>query len=139
MINKLSELHAGTQPIRVLQFNIAHHFETTNPEFLDLAKKTISKQGLQPGIGYYISEEPIEFLIDGHIQTPYVDPNKKIYIHETFLSYVWCISYSLYVLYDEAIVKLNNNQLAGTKINDINQSLVTAAEDLFKYAISLIK
>jgi len=139
MINRLSTLHAGTQPIRVLQYNITYHFETTNPEFIELTKQTIARQGLQAGMAYHINDFPIDYVVDGHKQTPFVDANKKIHIHETFLSYVWCGAYSLFVLYDEAVAKPSQNQFAGKKIKEIDGALIDQTQELFNYAISLIK
>src|SRR5947209_485533 len=121
MENRFSTSHLGTQPIRVLQHNIASRFENTNPEFIELAKATIANQGLQNGLGYYINEFAIMDKVDGHTQTPFVNLNqKKIYIHETFMSYVWCISYSLYVLFDEEIAKQSQNRFAGKRIHEID-------------------
>jgi hypothetical protein len=137
-INKLSMFHKGDQPIRVLQHNITHQFETTNPTFIELSKKVIKDNGLEPGIDYFINNDAITNLVDGHSQTPYVK-NKKIAIHETFLSYVWCISYSFLVLYDEAVAKPSQNNTAKRELFEIDEGRIKKAEQLFKYGISIIK
>ncbi|MFN8271963.1 MAG: phage exclusion protein Lit family protein [Chitinophagaceae bacterium] len=138
-VNRLSPSHVGTQPIRVLQHNIIFHFENANSTFLKVMIDSIFEKGLKLGIGYYINEEPICFKIDGHIQTPFVDSDKKIHIHETFASYVWCISYSLFVLYDEAVAKPSQNLFLNKEKNIIDYSRIEKTQELFNYGISLIK
>lgn len=137
-INTLSASHSGTQPIRVLQHNITFQFETTNPTFIELSKTIIKDKGLQPGISYYISENAILDKVDGYPHTPFVDGNGKINIHETFLSYVWCICYSMLVLYEEAIAKASLNQISKTLIQNVDLDKINKAQKLFEYAKSLI-
>ena len=121
----------GIQPIRVLQHNITYNFENTNPGFLKLSQELVAKNGLNPGIDYCIIEEPIK--------TPFVNENKIISIHETFLSYLWINCYSLMVLYDEAVVKpMQNSQLHCNK-NIINTDFIKLTEELFQYGKSLIR
>jgi hypothetical protein len=135
-INSLSPYHQGNQPIRVLQHNVIYQFEMTNPTFLELSKKIVAKKGLDPGISYHINNNPV---IDGtYFQTPFVDAVKKIAIHETFLSYVWCIAYSMLVLYEEAVAKPCQNQFLQRMVNEIDQAKIKKAENLFDYAKSLI-
>ena len=137
-INRLSISHEGNQPIRVLQHNVTFQFETTNPTFVELTKTIIKEKGLQPGISYYISDKAILETVDGHIHTPFVDSNGKITIHETFLSYVWCICYSMLVLYEEGIAKASQNQVSKTMIYNIDIAKIEKAQELFDYAKSLI-
>lgn len=137
-INRLSTAHAGNQPIRVLQHNITTQFESTNPTFLELTKTVIQQKGLNPGINYYINNLAIIEKVDGHSQTPYVDENCKIAIHETFLSYVWCISYSMLVLYEEAIAKVSQNIISKSIIHTIDNAKIEKAHEVFDYARSLI-
>lgn len=135
-----SENHNGIQPIRVLQHNIVSRFENTNSDFLKISRELVINKNLQPGISYYIYEEPILFECEHFkYQTPCVDSNKKIAIHETFLSYLWINCYSLWVLYDEAVAKPMQNAQAGTIINIINTSLIQKTEELFQYGKSLIR
>lgn len=137
-INRLSSAHAGNQPIRVLQHNITFQFETTNPTFLELTKTVIKDKGLQAGIGYYINDFPILHQVDGHNQTPFVNGNGKIHVHETFLSYVWCVCYSMLVLYEEAIAKVSQNQVSKTLLHEIDKEKIDKAQELFNYAKSII-
>lgn len=130
-INKLAPAHSGSQPIRVLQHNIIAAYENTHPDFLELTRKIMNENGLQPGIEYRIADEPI--------RTPYVTGAKKICIQETFLSYVWCVSYALTVMYDEALAKMSRNRVAGEENEQINYELLAKAEALWNYAKSLKK
>lgn len=134
-----SEYHQGIQPIRVLQHNIIAKYENTNSEFLKTSRDLVNNNGLQPGISYFIYEKPIVFSCE-HFkrQTPFVDGNKKIAIHETFLSYVWIMSYCLWVLYYEAVAKPMQNQQSNKEVNKINTILIKQTEELFQYGKSLI-
>lgn len=137
MINNYNATHIGTQPIRVLQHNIIKQFEDTTPEFIQLTLDTIIDKGLQRGIGYHVNENPI-IIPGGRAQTPYVDGTKKIYIHETFASYVWCVTYSLIVLYDEAVAKPSQNLFMNRPINKIEYEKIKNAQAVFDYGLSLI-
>lgn len=137
-INRLSASHKGSQPIRVLQHNITYQFETTNPTFTELSKTIIKDKGLQPGIAYHINNSAILDKVDGQAQTPFVNGKGKITVHETFLSYVWCICYSMLVLYEEAIAKTSQNQVSKTLIYEIDNQKIEKAQELFDYAKTLI-
>jgi len=132
--------HNGNQPIRVLQHNIIHQYENTNATFLKSSKELVDKMGLQPGITYFVYDEAIQFSNE-HFgsQTPFVDGNKKIAIHETFLSYIWVMCYSMWVLYDEAVAKPMQNVQAEKEINKINKDLISSAKELLTYGKSLIR
>jgi Peptidase U49. len=130
MINNFSEKHEGNMPIRVLQYNLIHQFETLNSDFLELTKNLMKKIGLDNGIGYKIDEE--------EIKVPFVIFN-KINLQETFLSYVWCISYSISVLHDEVVVKQSKNDYYKNNNEVINDELVSKAKEVWVYAMSLIK
>lgn len=128
-INRLSDHHQGVMPIRVLQFNLIHAFENTNPSFLELAKKIIIDLGLDPEIGYNAEVDKIS--------SPFV-VFKKITLQEVFLSYVWCITFSLTILHEEVIVKRSKNHYFGNEIEKTNFPLARDAYKLWEYAISLI-
>lgn len=123
----------GTQPVRVLQELIPGQFENTFGGFKSLADQVNEQFGLHYGFAYHISELAILEKIDGHIQTPYVDNNNQIHIHETFLSYVWCISYAIPNFY---------NYAAGRGSEEIHEREITESavfNNLFDYGVSLIK
>jgi hypothetical protein len=135
----LSGKHEGLQPIRVLQHNITYNFENTHPEFIEEMKKLISKAGLKPGITYYIYEEAIRHTTKYFkSQMPHVTSKKKIALHETFLSYMWIICYSVWILYDEAVAKPIQKQQSGPGINVIDEEAIRSAQELLDYGKSLI-
>lgn len=129
-INKLGPLHEGTQPIRVLIHNLTYSFENTNPEFIHSVMEAMKKNGLKVGIGYIIDDEQVKI--------PFVNSDKKIFIQETFLSYVWCISYALIVFYDEALAKTSRNRHAKKEVEKVNKVNIQNAEELWNYGRSLI-
>jgi hypothetical protein len=92
----------GTQPIRVLQDYIPFTFENANLDILNLTNHLVDNIKFNPGLQYHINELPIRAAVNGSDQTPYATDGNEIHIHETFLSYVWCISYSLVTLYNTA-------------------------------------
>jgi hypothetical protein len=136
-IDRLSPNHGGYQPVRVLQLNLAQTLENTNGGFLKLSQELVAKKLLQPGIKYTSNLDGIGTFIDGHIQTPYVNTDGEIFIHETFLSYVWCIAYSLWTLYDEAVAKPSQNLHAGKQINEIDSEQIRISESVYRHGLSL--
>ncbi len=132
--------HPGLQPVRVLQHNVTARFEETNPQFAALTKQLMEAINFQPGIGYFISEGALVDLDDdGHNHTPYIDEQHKIMVHETFLSYIWCMCYSLMVLYEEAVAKPSHNQVAQQMVQVPDQAAIDRAHELLAYGRSLIK
>ncbi len=131
LINRYNKSFLGNQPIRVLQNNLIHQFERTNDGFLNLSKTVIKEKGLKPGIKYVVGDFPIFDRVAGHSLTPYLTADHEITIHESFLSYVWCICYSIYGLF---------NQISNLKMDEsISESKVETALSIFEYGISIIK
>jgi len=123
--NKFLNTHKGIQPIRVLQEWIPSKFENTYSGFLNLVEQIIQQYNLDPGINYHIENDIVK--------TPYVDTIKRIHIQETFLSYVWCVSYTLMTIYNEALpYNVKSNDL-------IDDKKILATLNLFDYGLSLIK
>ena len=87
-INRLSPLHKGTQPIRVLLHNLTFQFENTNSTFAELSKTFIRTNRLHPEINYHINTKAIYEKVNRRFQLPFVECSGKITIHETFLSYI---------------------------------------------------
>lgn len=129
MINKLATSHTGQMPIRVLQHNLIYAFENMNPDFIELTRKVIAELNLDPGIEYGMNREPVKSprVIFG-----------KIFIDESFLSYVWCVSFSLTVLYQEVIVKKSKNDYFRNEVEISDTDLVKKAYKLWEYAILLL-
>lgn len=116
-------------PIRVLQHNLIYAFENMNQEFLNLTQAVIARTDLDKGIAYIIEEEKVK--------SPYVLFN-KIFIQESFLSYVWCISFSLVVLYEDAIVKRSRREILGDQEEEPDMMKIKEAYALWAYGVSLI-
>jgi hypothetical protein len=122
--------HNGTQPIRVLAPNILHWFQNADKDFLTEILSEINNNGLKKSINYIDGENKISHIA-------YVDENKEITIEETFLAYLWTISYSLIVLFDEVIMRPRveeNYQLTKADIDRVNE-----AQQIFDYGLSLVK
>lgn len=93
----------GTQPVRVLAGNLLAWFEGKYPEFRRELKEIGRTFGATRVIKYVCNEEPIVGHKQGNL-TPYVTVAEgQIGIHETFLSYVWGLSYGFLVIFDEQI------------------------------------
>lgn len=127
MINHYNNSHKGHLPVRVLQHNIISQFENTTANFLEETFKTINTQGLKKEIVYTVNRS----AFDGEkIKGPFVyNQSKEIHIQETFLAYLWCMTYSLYIYSDLLI----SEQLDG------NNSRKLLADKTFSYALSLIE
>ncbi|MBC6606945.1 hypothetical protein H8B13_08960 [Hymenobacter sp. BT188] len=138
--NNYHPSHEGTQPVRVLQHSIIAALEKTNQEFLDRSHQLIKLGQLHPGITYHINREPIKAMDSNRSpkQMPYLLGGKVINIHETFLSYLWCMSYVLITLYEEQVAKPDQNRQAGNVVYQINKHRVDNAYALFEYARSIV-
>ena len=126
----ISGVHYGTQPIRVLNENIIYWFENVEKDFLETLKNEVNYHALQNGIGYINNETKVN-------EIAYVDESKKIWIQETFLSYLWSISYGLVVMYDEVIIRPRIENGYIQTLVDIQR--VKEAQKLFDYGLSLLK
>lgn len=93
----------GTQPIRVLDHNVLEWFESKYSGFRSELEDLGKQFGFSRHINYICGEVPI-FGIEGEDLIPYVTVDTgQIAIHETFLSYIWGLSYAFLVLFDEEI------------------------------------
>ncbi len=121
MIDTYNSTHLGYLPVRVLQHNIIHTFENANPDFIKHSKSIVGDKKLNPEIGYTINKNNLEGneIIGPHVK----NKERKIYIDETFLAYMWCVCYVLYVE--------SNKLITG------DESYSKDTNDLFKYAKSL--
>ena len=126
MKNHYNNSHKGHLPVRVLQHNIVHQFETTTADFLGKALRTVNDQGLKTEIQYLVNQSA---SIGNEIEGPFVkNQSKEIHIQETFLAYLWCMTYSLYIYSDLLISDQLNS----------NTHRKTLADRTFNYALSLI-
>jgi len=131
--------HKGTQPIRVLKFNILHQLENTHQNFMVEYTALLKRHGLNPSINYDYTEGPLFNLMDpSKSLTPFVDGKKEITIQETFLSYLWSMCYSILVIHEEHFHKPMLNRLKKSK-HPVDQVSLDAAYKLHRYGLSLIK
>ncbi|EPR69219.1 phage exclusion protein Lit family protein [Cyclobacterium qasimii] len=124
------DTHNGTQPVRVLKHNLTHRLVERNEA---LIKQLHSDFRLAKNITYHIAELP---LVDR--QTPFIDENGIINIHETYLSYIWAISFSMFVIYEEEIAIPDQIKRGIPTHKENNPELVDIAKELFSYAKSLV-
>ena len=124
------ESHIGSQPIRVLYQNTKYWFKHIYPEFDTTEfQKAIKEFCLYEDINIIDREERIGC-------PAYVGTFKIISIQETFLSYLWCTTYSLLYLYDKTIheTRLNETFVISNRVKE----KASKAHDLFKYGLSLL-
>jgi hypothetical protein len=127
----------GTQPVRVLHWMLVYMFQKTNSTFYEEVKDLINKGKLSGKLGIIYGEESIRTA--NGFQTPRANgKTKEIELHETFLSYLWCCTYSLYVTFLETIDFPQCNFYAGYQAYPISEENIARAEKMFDYARSLI-
>lgn len=128
----------GTQPIRVLHYMIVFMFNNTNKDFFLNLQKLIREGKFNSELNFEFGEEPI-MIENGRFRTPYANLHtKQITIHETFLSYIWCITYSIYVIYLEEIDFPKYNKLHNREVYPIKEENKQLEYEMFNYAKHLI-
>lgn len=125
------EIHNGIQPIRVLKHNLTHRLVDRHE---DLIKKLQSEFKLDKNIKYHIEE-----LSLFEKQTPFIDNNGQINLHETYLSFIWTISFSMFIIYEEGVAIPDQIKRNIPTHKAQNLELVKLAEELFNYSKSLVK
>ena len=126
------KIHLGTQPIRVLHHVNVYWFQNLHPDFMAELTTAFDKYDLAKKLDVKFGEHPIQ-------SGPYITvANKTITLDETFLSYLWCISHSIYTLYIQTIDYVRLNQQFGFERYKISEDLITKARTSFDYGKSLI-
>ncbi|MBN2087522.1 hypothetical protein JW758_04180 [Candidatus Peregrinibacteria bacterium] len=124
------ECHKGSQPVRVLYQNTKHWFKYVYPEFKSTElQEVIDKFGLHDDINIIDREEKIAC-------PAFVGSFKIISIQETFLSYLWSLTYSLIFLYDKTIHEprtIENYVMT----SDVKEK-AKKSHELFDYGLSLL-
>lgn len=92
------EIHKGELPVRVLPYNYIDWFQNVAPDFLEELKSEIEHNDLNPGLKYYVNREKIT-------ETAGISSTSEIELNENFNQYLWCICYSLLVMFVEGIEK----------------------------------
>ena len=132
------DLHLGTQPVRVIHHMLTYMFQNTHPDFFKDLTKQIEEGKLHEELNLVFEEEPI-IIGNGLLRTPKINNDtRKIELHETFLSFLWCCTYSVFVTYIETIDYPRVNKENGEITHPINQSNIDKARELFNYAKYLI-
>lgn len=135
--NYLPEYQKGNQPVRVLHNIVLYMFIHYDNSFhLKLIEAALSK-GMNPQVDIEYGDVPlmIEF---GKFRTPQVGADKKLIIHETFLSYCWIMSYVVFILYVETVNHPKLNKVNKRVVKKINPEEIERAKELFSYGRSLI-
>jgi len=130
--------HVGSQPVRVLKWNVAHTLEYVHPDFPKEFHAVLARHGLKPCIAYDHSERAI---VDSHSPdqlVPFVDENKQITIQETFLSMVWAMCYSHLALFEEQNSKPILNRIHGHN-HIIDQRAIQNGINIYRYGVSLVR
>lgn len=131
-------IHSGTQPVRVIHYMLIHMFQNTNPEFFKDLLKQIEEGKLNKQLNLIFGEEAIR-IGNGKLRTPRVNhESKQIELHESFLSYLWCCTYSVFVTYIETIDHPKLNKECGMEKYPISADNIDKAKELFDYARYLI-
>lgn len=124
------ETHSGEQPIRVLKHNLTTRLVERNEKYIESLQNDFK---LDKNIKYHIANLP---LIDR--QTPFIDEDGTINLHETYSSYVWIVCYYFFVVHEEAIAIPDQIRRGLSVHKSQNLQLVSIAEELFSYGKSLI-
>lgn len=128
------QTHRGELPIRVLQYNILEFLEKVSPDYFQLIKDEIQSKGLSPGIKYNIDKQ--EIIHAATVNAANINSKRVINIYETFNAYLWCVSYSLIVAFDETIQKPHLKGTYNGRIDQDNE-LIRSAINVFDYGMSL--
>jgi len=121
--------HPGNMPIRVLQFNILNKFTNEGLANIPTFKESIEKGLVSAGLKYHIEEE--------QLKSPFADCNsKQINIQEVFLTFMWGLSYSLFVILEKAVQeRITKPEWKGEIIFDIE--LLSKANQLLDWSLTL--
>ena len=131
------DAHPGTQPVRIVHHMLTYMFAHSYPGFLDDLRKQIKEGKLNPKIDLVFAEEAIRH--DNGYHTPRASKDTRaIQLHESFLSYLWCVTYAIYVLYLETIDFPAMNALAGYEKYPVSDKEIGLAKETFEYGKSLI-
>ncbi|PTY04235.1 hypothetical protein DB347_20270 [Opitutaceae bacterium EW11] len=114
-------LQKGDQLATVLGNNLVHTLEASDPAFVQTARDVITRFGLKPGIEIVKGKQPLRKVGAACVH----DGTHQVQLSETFLSYLWCMSYSLLAFYD-------------TLLSSDDSPVRTKARQAFDYAMSLV-
>lgn len=135
------KFHPGFQPIRVLQHNIVSKLHEVSQSVVNLEKFT-KENKIDPGIKFELGKKAIFKNMENN--TPYIyfnyaDGNNKIFLHETFLSYLWIQCYTHFIYFNETIRKpgLEKKVFDTKNIEKSIYNKLYIASQLFEYGMEL--
>jgi len=131
-------IHLGTQPVRVIHHMVTFMFQNSNQDFYKDLLEQIEAGKLNKELKLVFGEEPI-VNIGGLMRTPRVNNDTRtIELHETFLSYLWCCTYSVFTHYIQTIDFPRVNRENGAITHPVTPKLIDEAKELFNYAKYII-
>jgi len=137
-INKYNpDAHSGTQPVRVVHNMLVFMFSQSYPGFLEELREQVKAGKVNPHIDFVFNEDAIRHEHGFHTPRVIID-SKSIQLQETFLAYLWCVTYAIFILYVETVDYPTMNRIAGYEKYVVDEEKIQQAKDLFDYAKSLI-
>lgn len=142
MVNQYNpKTHVGEQPIRVLQNNMTYWLHNTSEEFRRISLQLAEQKKLNVGITYRIGCDPINSKNEnGNPNAPYIS-HGTIQLHESFLSYLWFMAYSIYNSHDTLIRNERIRGKVGLEIFEVDPNVRSRLETIisvFAYGVKLI-
>lgn len=133
--------HVGEQPIRVLQHIITYWLHNVSEDFRSISLELARRGSLNLGIKYKIGCDPINSRDSyGNANSPYIHDG-VICVHETFLSYLWCIGYALSQTHENVIRNPRFDGKSGPEILQADESIrgtLNTILKVFTFGTSLI-
>lgn len=120
----------GKSPINCLTSNIIDTFENMNEHAKELLSRAVANGRVNPEIDY---------INDKKFRTPYVSLNNgTMSLQESFLCFMWCISYFIFFLSEELNKEQEEDGVCGAF--DLNKTPErTRAFNLFNWGVSIQK
>jgi len=126
------------QPVRVVHPMLIHMWQATNPDFFRDLVKQIQAGRVAKELRLLPGEVPIR-RHDGTFWTPRLhNQTREIELHESFLSYLWCVTYAILVIYSETIDYPRINDEVGYEKYHVSQESIKQAREVFDYARLLV-
>ena len=134
MINQYKDQqeHPGKQPIRVLLNTCLNYFQNFHPEIIENSKELKRKGHISDKININIDELPI--FSNGCNQLPFIE-NGTINLPEIFLTYLWCICFSIHTPLYEIVHKKSLFEENTLLFNECNELRRFASGIKTQYAI----
>lgn len=128
----------GTQPVRAVTHVTIGFFQNTHEDFFDEIVALVKAGKLHNELDLQYGEVGIS-VGDGTYRTPKIyNEKRQVFLHETFLSYQWCIVYTIYTIFLETIDYPRCNEIAGYERYKITPEKIGKAREVFDYARFLI-